>query len=632
MATHILMNVLDEHELRVGVIRDGRLESLLHERLGDGQHLGNIYKARVANVEPSLDAAFLDLGSQKNGFIHVEELIHDKGRGARIEQILKNGDEIIVQVTKEAIKEKGPCMSMFLALPGRDLVMMHSDQAKGVSKRIEDPLVRKRLKKQLDSFEAPEGFGFIVRTHAAHASEADIRLDYEFLKRMWSEVDALGKRVRAPACLYQEADVVVRTLRDVAGPDTEQIVIDDERMYDEARAFAQVFMPELCDKIKHHREELPLFTYFGLEERLAAIYDRKVELPSGGAVVIEQTEALVSIDVNSAKNRDAGDVETTALMTNLEAAAAIAEQLVLRDLGGLIIIDFIDMEKRENQRLVQVALRRSLATDRAKIQVSPLSRFGLVEMTRQRQRPSHKLVASAECPYCVGTGAIKTAETFEIDCMREIRQMLHSRSLTRLEVVVPADLSVGMLNNRRKELASLEERTDCRIVFNPDSLMKAREFRLNPTFRKGERRRDEKHQPVLPSLLAPLMVEQAKAIKLAKELAAMKAEDLERELSADPASGEARDSAAAKAAIDPPPKPVEVVVAAAPAPRKAAEVWEEAAVLRRLLFSANGPVLVAPSAAPAGPVLGHPPLASERAPATNPPRDNHGGRRRRRRR
>jgi ribonuclease E len=290
------------------------------------------------------------------------------------------------------------------------------------------------------------------------------------------------------------------------------------------------------------------------------------------------------------------------------------------------------MEKRENQRLVQVALRRSLATDRAKIQVSPLSRFGLVEMTRQRQRPSHKLVASAECPYCVGTGAIKTAETFEIDCMREIRQMLHSRSLTRLEVVVPADLSVGMLNNRRKELASLEERTDCRIVFNPDSLMKAREFRLNPTFRKGERRRDEKHQPVRPSLLAPLMVEQAKAIKLAKELAAMKAEDLERELSADPASGEARDSAAAKAAIYPPRKPGEVVVAAAPAPRKAAEVWEEAAVLRRLLFSANGPVLVAPSAAPAGPAPGHPPLASERAPATNPPRDNHGGRRRRRRR
>jgi ribonuclease E len=627
MATHILMNVLDEHELRAGVIRDGRLESLIHERLGDGQHLGNIYKARVANVEPSLDAAFLDLGSQKNGFIHVEELIHDKGKNVRIEHILKNGDEIIVQVTKEAIKEKGPCMSMYLALPGRDLVMMHSEQAKGVSKRIEDPLVRKRLKKQLDGFEPPEGFGFIVRTHAAHASEADIKLDYEFLKRMWAEIDALGNRVRAPACLYQEADVVVRTLRDVAGPDTEQIVIDNERMYDEARAFAQVFMPELCDKIKHHREELPLFTYYGLEERLAAIYDRKVDLPSGGAIVIEQTEALVSIDVNSAKNRDAGDVETTALMTNLEAAQTIAEQLVLRDLGGLIIIDFIDMEKRENQRLVQVALRRALGSDRAKIQVGPMSRFGLVEMTRQRQRPSHKLVASSECPYCVGTGAIKTAESFEIDVMREIRQMLHSRSLQRLEVVVPADLSVGILNNRRKELAALEERTDCRIVFNPDSLMKAREFRLNPTFRKGERRRDEKHQPVRPSLLAPLMVEQAKAIKLAKELAAMKAEDLERELTADPIPGENRESAAAAKPTTEPAKPVEVLVAA-PVVRKALEVWEEAAVLRRLLFSANQPVAVA---APSQ-VHSQTTLATSPVPATNPPRNNQGGRRRRRRR
>jgi ribonuclease E len=619
MATHILMNVLDEQELRVGVIRDGRLETLVHERLGDGQHLGNIYKAKVANVEPSLDAAFLDLGGQKNGFIHVEELIHDKGRNARIEHILRNGDEIIVQITKEAIKDKGPCMSMYLALPGRDLVMMHSDQAKGVSKRIEDPLVRKRLKKLLDGFQPPEGFGFIVRTNAAHASESEIQLDYEFLKRMWGEVDSLGKRARAPACLYQEADVVVRTLRDMAGPDVEQIVIDQESLYDEARAFAQVFMPELCDKIRLHREELPIFTYYGLEERLASIYDRKVQLPSGGTIVIEQTEALVSIDVNSAKNRDAGDVETTALMTNLEAVSTIAEQLVLRDLGGLVILDLIDMEKRENQRLVQVALRRALASDRAKIQVSPMSRFGLVEMTRQRQRPSHKLMASAECPYCVGTGSIKTAESFEIEVMRGIRQMLHSRALARLEVVVPSDLSVGILNNRRKELAALEERTDCRIVFTADSLMKARDFRLTPTFRKGERRREEV-KPVRPSLLAPLMVEQAKAIQLAKELAAMKAEELERELAQDPQSAAEKSDAGGKEGGESKAAPV---AASIPAPRTAPTVWDEAAVLRRLLFGPSIPVVVA------GPVQAA--LAPASKPATNPPSQNHGRRRRRRR-
>ncbi len=300
MGSHILMNVLDEQELRVGVIRDGRLEALIHERIGEGQHLGNIYKARVANVEPSLDAAFLDLGGGgKNGFIHIDEIIHDKGRNARIEDVLKPGQELVVQITKEAIKDKGPCVST--SLPGRYLVMMHSDQARGVSKRIEDPLVRKRLKGLLDSFEAPKGFGFIVRTAAAERSEQDIKLDFLFLQQMWQQIEALRERVRAPYCLYQEADVVVRTLRDTASGDVQDIVIDHEKLYDEARAFAQVFMPELCDRIQLHRDELPLFTYYGLEDRLATIYDRKVQLPSGGTIVIEQTEALVSIDVNSAK-------------------------------------------------------------------------------------------------------------------------------------------------------------------------------------------------------------------------------------------------------------------------------------------------------------------------------------------
>jgi ribonuclease E len=617
MGSHILMNVLDEQELRVGVIRDGRLEALIHERIGDGQHLGNIYKARVANVEPSLDAAFLDLGTGKNGFIHVDEVVHDKGRGKRIEDVLQPGQEVLVQITKEAIKDKGPCMSMYLSLPGRYLVMMHSEAAKGVSKRIEDPLVRKRLKTLLDSFTAPPGFGFIVRTAAAERSEEEIKLDYEFLKRMWAEIESLAGRARAPSCLYQEADVVVRTLRDIAGADVQSIVIDQEKLYDEARAFAQVFMPELCARIQHHRDELPLFTFYGLEERLARIYDRKVQMPSGGTIVIEQTEALVSIDVNSSRNREAGDVETTALMTNLEAVNTIAEQLVLRDLGGLIIIDFIDMEDRDNQRKVQLALRRALATDKAKIQLSPMSRFGLVEMTRQRTRPSHKLIASAECPYCAGTGSVKTAETLEIDCMREIRQLLHSRGVAKLEVVMPQDLALSILNARHKEIAELEERTECRILFTGDQLMKAREFRLVPSFRKGERReRRERHEPVRPSLLAPLMVEHAKAVQLAKELAAMKPADLERELEADPVHVSLQ-----------PPKP-EAQPAAAnghSAERRASTVWEEAATLRRLLFSPNTPMLVA--AAPTPTPRGD--LAPNRSRATVPPRRHGRGRRRR---
>jgi ribonuclease E len=604
MGSHILMNVVDEHEMRVGVIRNSRLEALIHERLTEGQHLGNIYKARVANVEPSLDAAFVELGTGKNGFIHIDEVIHTKGRNARIEQALQPGQEIMVQITKESIKDKGPCVSMYVSIPGRYLVMMNSEQAKGVSKRIEDPVVRKRLKNLLASFEPPTGMGFIVRTASAERSDADIRLDYEFLKRLWGEIEAMGNRVRAPACLYQEADVVVRTLRDVASADAQDIIIDEEKLYDEARAFAQVFMPEICDRIKLHREELPLFTYYGLEERVDTIYDRKVQLPSGGTIVIEQTEALVSIDVNSARNREGGDVETTALMTNLEAAQTIAQQLILRDLGGLIIIDFIDMEEREHQKLVQLALRRALVSDKAKIQISPMSRFGLVEMTRQRTRPSHKLLASSECPYCVGTGAIKTAESFEIDCMRAIRQSVSARTLSRLEVVVPADLAITVLNARHRELAALEERFDTKITFTADGLMKARDFRLLPVVRKGERR-ERSEKPVRPSLLAPLMVEQAKALAMVKEVAAMKPDDIEREL----------ESGVPVAPIAPSPAntanaPSEAKAAPVPVPIKApATMWEDAVVLRRLLFSPNVAVAasIAQPLAPAGNSAGHRP-------------------------
>ena len=599
MGSHILMNVLDEQELRVGVIRDGRLESLLHERLGDGQHLGNIYKAKVANVEPSLDAAFLDLGAGKNGFIHVDELIHDKPRGTRIEQILRPGDDIVVQITKESIKDKGPNMTMYLSIPGRYLVLMHSEQAKGVSKRIEDPMVRRRLKKILDSCPPPEGFGFIVRTAAAERDEAEIKLDYEFLKRLWSEVEALSKSVRAPFCLYQEADVVVRTLRDVAGPDVQKIIIDQEKLYDEARAFAQVFMPELVNRIELHRDELPIFSFYGVEERLAHISERKVQLPSGGTIVIEQTEALVSIDVNSAKNRESSDVEQTALMTNLEAVNTIAEQLVLRDLGGLIIIDFIDMEDRGHQRLVQLALRRALSTDKAKIQVTSLSRFGLVEMTRQRTRPSHAMVSSVQCPHCVGTGSVKTAESIEIDCMRQVRQMLHTRSVAKLEIVLPQDVAIHILNARHQEISELEQRKDCKIVFSGDPSMKAREFRLVPSFHRGPRNErsggsgggngnpNEKRQAVRPSLLAPLMVEQAKAIQLAKELSAMKPADLERELAEDPIHGVIRAPIAAEAPAEVRPAPVAVPLVA-----RASTVFEDAIVLRRLLFSPNEPITV----------------------------------------
>ncbi|MFW5858834.1 MAG: Rne/Rng family ribonuclease [Planctomycetota bacterium] len=601
MSVYVLMNVLDDQEMRVGVIRDGTLEAVIHERTAeDAQHLGDIYKAKVANVERSLDAAFIDLGNGKNGFLHIDDVQHDK-KDKPIDKVLKPGQEIVVQITKEAIRDKGPCLTTYISLAGRCLVLVRDNGRNGgISKRVEDPAERRRLKSVVAGLDVPEGFGVIVRTAAEECSDDEIRLDFEYLTRLWKDIDDRSGKVKAPSCLYQEADVILRTLRDQVPGDVESVIIDQEDLYDEARAFAQVFMPEVSKAIKLHREELPIFAYYGVEERLATVFDRKVELPSGGNIVIEQTEALVSIDVNSSRSREGADVAETAVNTNLQAAAVIAEQLKLRDLGGLIIIDFIDMENREHQRLVQLALRKALLGDKARTHVAPMSRFGLVEMTRQRTRPSHRLVSHDDCHYCSGTGVVKTPETFEIECMRALRQELARRSLQRLKIVVPPDMASHVGNIRRKELARMEEESDCRIEVVADPQLHTRIFRISGVTRRrgrGRRRRSD-DEPVRPSLLAPLLEQKAKAIAEAKELLKTKPAQLERELreaaagglseSSPRQSGHAAASGATNSGIDAGPKRPgsgQSAAAAGPAPVHAPTVWEEAAVLRQLLFT-----------------------------------------------
>lgn len=607
MTMHILLNVLDEHEMRVAVVRDRRLEQLIHERQGeDLQSLGNIYKCKVSNVEPSLDAAFVDLGGAKNGFLHIDEVRHNRGGNARIEDVLRPGDELIVQVTKESIRDKGPCLTTYLSIPGRNLVLVQSRECIGVSKKIEDPGVRRRLKRLLSGFEAPEGFGFIVRTAGADRSDEELTLDYEFLKRLWTEISERNKQVRAPACLYREADMVMRTLRELASAEIESVVIDSEQCYDEARAFAMVFMPEIAGKIQLHREELPIFTFYGVEDRLATMFDRRVELPSGGNVVIEQTEAMVSIDVNSAKNREGGDVAQTALQTNLEAVQVIAEQLILRDLGGLIIIDFIDMENREHQRIVQLALRRTLLRDKARTQVAVMSRFGLVEMTRQRTRPSQQILSSTECPYCKGTGEVTTPEAFAIACMRAVRDALAKQTCGRLEVSVPQELAVGLLNERHEEIAGLEKQYDTRIVIVADQLMKAREYRINGVQgRKTTRRQQGK--PIHPGLLASWLEIKARELDEARRLMEAGSAAIEKEIDAilNGEETKANGNGVAKPLVPakevappqvvetpaPAPEPIPVVVKVE-APRMPT-LWEDAGRLRELLFRFQGPQSVA---------------------------------------
>lgn len=607
MSTNILMNVVDERELRVAVVQDGHLETVFHERLGDGQQLGNIYKARVANVEPSLDAAFIDLGTGKNGFLYVDEVMHGKGPGARIEHVLKAGDELMVQITKESIKDKGPAVTAHISLPGRYLVLMASEDKRAVSRRIVDPAERKRLKKLLDEFEAPDGFGFIMRTAGEGRLEEEIRLDYAYVKRLWQEIESRRGKLTAPSVVYQEANVVVRTLRDVADANVESVVVDDEDLYDETRAFAHVLMPELVNAIQYHRDELPLFAAYGVEDRLATMLDRQVEMPSGGNIVIEQTEALVSIDVNSARNRTASNVADTALLTNLEAVRCIAEQLILRDLGGLVIIDFIDMESRDSQRLVQLSLRKALLSDKAKTQVALISRFGLVEMTRQRTRPSHKMVSLSECEHCSGLGVVKTAETVEIECLRRLRRVLAERSIELVEVYLIPELAISVLNNRRSEINALEQRYDCKIKLIGDPLVKDRSVRVQSVVRKGRRRKQQTDQAIRPSMIAPMLDQQVRIAEEARAMMKKSPDELEREIWAITEGIPPKEQAAAKAEV--------AQVAASSTP----SVWEDALRLRELLFSAARPV----------PVGNNTVLASGSKTARTPS-PHHKGRRRRR--
>ncbi len=589
MAVHVLMNVLDDQEMRVALVRDGNLEALIHERTTpDAQHLGNIYKAKVANVEPSLDAAFIDLGGGKNGFIHVDDIDHgERDANTPIDKLLKPGQEILVQVTKEAIRDKGPCLTGFISLPGRCLVLVRDKgRSGGISKRIEDSCERERLRAAIKHLEIPEQFGLIVRTAAVTCSDDEIALDFEYLRRLWTEIEARAARVKAPACLYQEGDVILRTLRDLVPTDVESVVIDQEDLYDEARAFAQVFMPEISGAISLHRDELPVFSHYGIEERLASIVDNKVQLPSGGNIVIEQTEALISIDVNSSRNREGSDVAQTALRTNLEAVGGIVEQLMLRDLGGLVIIDFIDMENREHQRLVQLALRKALLRDKARTHVAPMSRFGLVEMTRQRTRPNHGLISHGRCPYCHGSGMVKTPETFEIECMRAIRRELASRNCQRLEVVVPTDMAIHLSNARRREIGRLEEESNCRIVLVGDTLMKSRDFRVSAQERRrGKRSRKVGDEPVRPGLLTPLLDQQAKAVAEAKALMQKKAAQLERELRAAEEGDETPDAKPKGTSKDRSASKPRTSSASTAPPSRPATAWEEARILQELLFS-----------------------------------------------
>ena len=497
MAKEMLINVAQEEEVRIAVAENGRLEELYIERLSDSSHVGNIYKGKVVNVEPSIQAAFVDFGIGKNGFLHISDLqpsyfSEKASKGPRervgkkrprrdrppIQECLKRGKEVIVQVIKEGIGTKGPTLSTYLSIPGRFLVLMPGMQRLGVSRKIEDEEARARLREVLNQLEPPKDLGFIIRTAGLERNKSELKRDLNYLVRLWDTIRKRMKSDAAPAALYQESDLVTRTIRDVFNTDIDRIVCDSDATVKKVNDFLRIAMPRTRRRVVRYTDNVPLFEKFKIEEEIEKIQARHVPLKSGGSLVIDSTEALVAIDVNSGKYRAHENAETTAFKINMEAAPEIARQLRLRDLGGVIIMDFIDMMEQKHRRAVEKMLRDAVSTDRAKTKILRISQFGIVEMTRQRMRPSLKRTTYRECPYCDGAGLVKTPESLAIEIIRRLPGILDRERVAEVEIVVAPEVADFLLNRKRGTLAELETTHRKTISVRNDGQIKAETLEL----------------------------------------------------------------------------------------------------------------------------------------------------------
>jgi len=484
MAREMLINVAEREECRVAVVEDGSLEELYVERASLSSHVGNIYKGKVVNIESGIQAAFIDFGIGKNGFLHVSDL-HPRyfsGAGSKyvesigrrkslkdrppIQDCLRKGQEIVVQVTKEGLKTKGATLSTYLALPGKYLVMMPWMRKHGVSHKIEDEDERRRLRQILEQSDPPKGRGFIIRTAGQGCSKRDIQNDLRYLRRLWRAIEKRIETEGAPGELYQESDLVIRAMRDVFSSTISRIVCDSENVVRKIREFFAIATPRLKRRVTYYDSKIPLFHKYRIEDEIAKIQSRKVDLKGGGSVVIEQTEALVSIDVNSGRYRRQKSAEQTAYESNIEAATEIARQLRLRDLGGLIICDFIDMRNAKHRKAVEKAFRAAVRADRARSRILGISRFGVVEMTRQRVRPSLQSATYLACPHCGGMGFVKSHESLAIEIIRLLNLSASKEQIKRIELFVSPEVADYLQNVKRAAITQIEQLSDKRVIIH----------------------------------------------------------------------------------------------------------------------------------------------------------------------
>lgn len=538
MKTEMLINVAQPEECRIAVVENGQLEELYTERSSQDNYVGNIYKGRIVNLEPSIQAAFVDFGVGRNGFLHISDVesqyfrqggydpdvpierdgsqrgvervdpadasdsaideiddldegdepsddASDEGGvatqkrakprnrvrpGARprikppIEEIFSRGDEVVVQVIKEGIGTKGPTLSTYISIPGRYLVLMPALGRIGVSRKIEDEDARKRLRNILRELNPPKGLGFIVRTAGTDRTKRELSRDLAYLLRLWKMIVKRINSQEGPGDLYEESDIVIRTIRDIFSSEIDGIQIDEEKAFERARDFLKVVMPRYVDRLHFYEGKEPLFSKHRVDEEISRINDRQVPLKGGGSLVIDQTEALVAIDVNSGSFRAGGGAEESAFQLNQIAAKEIARQLRLRDLGGVVVNDFIDMRRERYRRTVERTLKDAVKRDRARTKILRTSPFGLIEMTRQRIRPSLKRSVYKECPGCAGTGLVKSAESMAIEVIRRLMQVVHDERVATVTVTVEEEVATYLNNRKRRELARLEDEGQAEVL------------------------------------------------------------------------------------------------------------------------------------------------------------------------
>jgi ribonuclease E len=465
----MLINAQRPEELRVAIIDGNTLESYKVDVAESGVTRGNIYRGTIANIQPSLNAAFIDYGAERHGFLAIQDVVPDayyrqpKGGHPRIEDVLEKGKPIVVQVVKDSVGQKGAALTTSLSVAGRYLVLTPFDDTRGVSRKVEDEDLRRKLKTIANGFDLPDGCGVIVRTNALEQTKATLSKDLSALLRLWKRVQTAAVQGKGTRLLYTDQDLILQALRDYLDNSVEEVLVDDDEAFEKAKAYMQAFMPRAKTSLIRYSDRLPLFARYGIEAQIDRIYDRQVELPSGGHIVIDPTEALTAVDVNSGRSTRAATQEETALNTNLEAAREVARQLRLRDIGGLVVVDFIDMRASKNQRKVEKAVKDSMKIDKARASIGRISPNGLLEINRQRIQQALQLRTHRPCPTCSGLGRLPSQEMVSLSLIRRIEAQAASGTIQGVHVRLHPELADALQNHYRKELAGLEAEFDLQI-------------------------------------------------------------------------------------------------------------------------------------------------------------------------